>query len=156
MVRKTSSVERLTGLLPDVELCVGELTNLDFLKEFFSGVYTIIHVAGIHNSREIVKAAISCKVRRLILVHTTGIYSKYKAAGEEYRQIDKFVYKACKDNNIILTICRPTMIYGNIYDNNVVKFTKMVDKFPVMPVVNGARYKLQPVHYKGKRLNVRP
>ena len=87
-------------------------------------------------------------MRRLILIHTTGIYSKYKAAGEEYREIDSFVYITCKEHNIVLTILRPTMIYGNTTDNNVVKFIKMVDKLPLMPVVNGARYELQPVHYK--------
>ena len=48
----------------------------------------------------------------------------------------------------MLTILRPTMIYGNVQDNNVVTFIKMVDKLPLMPVVNGARYELQPVHYK--------
>ena len=40
------------------------------------------------------------------------------------------------------------MIYGNVYDGNVISFIKMVDKFPIMPVVNGAKYELQPVHYK--------
>ena len=79
---------------------------------------------------------------------TTGIYSKYKAAGAGYLKIEEQVYRLCKENDIKLTICRPTMIYGNIYDNNVVTFVKMVDKLPVMPVVNGARYNLQPVHYK--------
>ncbi len=87
-------------------------------------------------------------MRRRILVHTTGIYSQYKAAGEEYWKIDNYVYKTCKKHDITLTILRPTMIYGNISDNNVVQFIKMVDKFPIMPVVNGARYKLQPVHYE--------
>ena len=40
------------------------------------------------------------------------------------------------------------MIYGNLSDNNVCVFIKMVDKLPIMPVVDGARYELQPVHYK--------
>lgn len=111
-------------------------------------VDTVVHIAGIRFSPKIAKAAVKNHVRRLILVHTTGIYSKYKAAGEEYRHIDDFVCKTCKKYNITLTILRPTMIYGNTADNNVVKFIKMVDKLPVMPVVNGARYKLQPVHYE--------
>ena len=81
------------------------------------------------------------------MVHTTGIYSKYKEAGEEYRNIDAHVYEVCKENNILLTILRPTMIYGCVADKNVVTFIKMVDKLPIMPVVGGARYGLQPVHY---------
>lgn len=126
----------------------GGLTDISLLKEAFKDADTVVHVAGIRFSREVVEVAAQCNVRRLILIHTTGIYSKYKAAGEEYREIDSFVYKICKEHNIVLTILRPTMIYGNTTDNNVVKFIKMVDKLPLMPVVNGARYELQPVHYK--------
>lgn len=38
--------------------------------------------------------------------------------------------------------------YVDIHDNNVCQFVKMVDIFPIMPAVNGARYELQPVHYE--------
>ena len=38
------------------------------------------------------------------------------------------------------------MIYGTVNDHNVAVFIKMVDKLPIMPVVNGAMYELQPVH----------
>lgn len=38
------------------------------------------------------------------------------------------------------------MIYGNINDNNVVQFIKLVDCLPLMLDVNGANYDLQPVH----------
>lgn len=148
VVRATSNVKELDRLIPNVQKCVGDLTDVEMLKTAFKDADTVVHVSGIHWSREVVEAAADCNVRRLILVHTTGIYSKYKEAGEEYRHIDEFVYKTCKEKNIVLTILRPTMIYGNITDNNIVTFIKMVDKFPLMPVVNGARYELQPVHYQ--------
>ena len=148
VVRATSNTSKLDAAIPSIQKVTGNLTDSDTLKEAFHGADTLVHVAGIHWSREVVQAAADCHLRRLILVHTTGIYSKYKAAGEEYRRIDEFVYKTCKENNIILTVLRPTMIYGNISDRNVITFIKMVDKFPIMPVVNGARYELQPVHYE--------
>ena len=125
-----------------------DLTNKDFFIKSLSGVDTLVHIAGIMLSRPIVDVAVECNVRRLVLVHTTGIYSKYKEAGEEYRRIESYVYDICQKNNIILTILRPTMIYGNTTDNNVITFIKMVDKLPIMPVVNRARYQLQPVYYK--------
>ncbi len=56
----------------------GELTDIKFLTEAMSGADTVIHVAGIHWSRYVVDAAVADSVRRLILVHTTGIYSKAK------------------------------------------------------------------------------
>lgn len=131
----------------DVEIRYGELEDSVFLDESLLGVDTLVHIAGIHWSREVATAAAGNFVRRMIMVHTTGIYSKYKEAGEEYRNIDEFVYMMSKSKNIILTILRPTMIYGTISDKNVATFIKMVDKFPIMPVVNNAEYKLQPVHF---------
>ena len=147
--RETSKTEKVEKLLAGhVEIKRGSFLDKAFMQEVFRGADTVIHVAGIHWSRELVDAAVEDSVRRLILVHTTGIYSKYKAAGEEYRKTDAYVEKNCKNNGIILTILRPTMIYGNIHDGNVVQFIKMVDKLPIMPVVQGALYELQPVHYK--------
>lgn len=107
----------------------------------------VVHVANIHYSIHVVDAAVFSKVRRLILVHTTGIYSKFKAAGEEYRKIDAYVYEECKKHHILLTILRPTMIYGNCADRNISRFIRMVDLMPMMPIVDHAAYKLQPVHY---------
>lgn len=132
----------------DVDLRYGDLDDDAFLGETLLGVDTIVHIAGIHWSRQLTTAAAGNFVRRMIMVHTTGIYSKYKEAGEEYRNIDDFVYMMCKSKSIVLSILRPTMIYGTVSDKNVASFIKMVDKFPIMPVVNNANYELQPVHFK--------
>ena len=146
--RASSNVKDFEKLLPEAERCICDLTDVDGLKSAFKDVDTVFHVAGIHWSREVFEAAAFCGVRRIITIHTCGIYSKYKEAGEEYRQIDDYCYKTCKEKGIILTILRPTMIYGNSRDRNVIKFIKMVDKLPIMPVVSGGKYKLQPVHYE--------
>lgn len=146
--RNTSQTDRVQRLIPTAEIKRGSFSDAVFLNNALASVDTVVHVAGIQRSREIVKAAVVNKVHRLVLIHTTGIYSKYKAAGEEYRRIDEYVEGICKENNIKLTILRPTMIYGNVHDNNVIQFIKMVDRFPIMPIINGARYELQPVHYK--------
>ena len=79
----------------DVERCYGDLEDELFLSEALLGVDTIVHIAGIHWSRQLTTAAAGNFVRRMIMVHTTGIYSKYKEAGEEYRNIDDFVYMMC-------------------------------------------------------------
>lgn len=147
LVRSTSDTSKLDATALGFEKQYGELADSVYLEQAFRDVDTVLHIASISLTTYIVDAAVRCHVRRLICVHTTGIYSKYKEAGEVYRIIDAYVEQKCQDNNIELTILRPTMIYGNISDNNVVKFIKMVDRLPLMPVVNGARYALQPVHY---------
>lgn len=147
LVRSTSDTSKLDEANLDFEKRYGELTDPIFLEQAFQDIDTVLHIASISLTKYIVDAAVKCHVRRLICVHTTGIYSKYKKVGEEYRNIDAYVEKKCRENNIGLTILRPTMIYGNISDNNVVQFIKMVYCLPLVPVVNGARYDLQPVHY---------
>ena len=128
-------------------LCVGSLADRDFVDSLFKmgGVDILLHIASIGYSEELVDAAVKAGVKRLILVHTTGIYSKYKAAGEGYRRTENKIDEMVKGKNIQLTYLRPTMIYGNVHDANVVIFMKMVDRLRVFPVVNGARYELQPV-----------
>ena len=147
ITRKDSNTDKLQEEIPEIDILPIGLENVDALKSAFQDVDTVIHVANIHYSVNVVDAAIFSKVRRLILVHTTGVYSKFKAAGEEYRKIDAYVCQECNKHHILLTILRPTMIYGSSADRNISKFISMVDRLPVMPIVNHAAYELQPVHY---------
>ena len=148
LVRPASDTAALDRLIPDAARFVGDAADGSLLRQAFQDADTVVHIAGIHWSRQVAEAAAACRVRRLILVHTTGIYSKYKAAGEAYRQIDDFVYETCREHGIALTILRPTMIYGNITDNTVIQFIRLVDRLPLTPVVSGGKYPLQPVHYQ--------
>lgn len=126
-------------------LLIGSLADKDFVSEMYRGVKILLHIASIQYSERLVKAAVEAGVERLILVHTTGIYSKYKAAGEGYRQIEAKIGEMVQGKGIQLTYLRPTMIYGSLRDNNVCIFMKMVDKLRLFPVVSGAKYELQPV-----------
>lgn len=148
IVRETSDTGRIRSLFPEAEYRAGDLTDTEFLTGAFEHVDTVMHIAGIHWSREVTKAASECGIRRLIAVHTAGIYSKYKKAGEEYRQIDAYVEEQCASHGIMLTVLRPTMIYGNLKDRNICTFIRLVDRLPVMPVIGHAGYQLQPVHYE--------
>jgi len=96
----------------------------------------------------IVQAAIENNVNRAILVHTTGIYSNFKYASQGYKDVEKKVTEMTADPNCPtkVTILRPTMIYGDLCDSNMSKFIKMIDKFRVMPVINGGRSLIQPVN----------
>ncbi len=147
IVRKNSKTDKLQRLIPVIDIIPSGLENADELKNAFQDVDTVVHVANIHYSINVIDAAAFANVRRVIFVHTTGVYSKFKAAGEEYRKIDEYVYQECKKHHILLTILRPTMIYGNCADRNISIFIHMVDRLPIMPVVNHAAYELQPVHY---------
>lgn len=157
--KNTEGYQIIQRVLEEKELQV-ELVEIDLqdkveLQMFFKEhhIDMLLHIASVKLSPYIVPTALRGGVNNFILVHTTGIYSKYKAAGEEYRQIEARIRKLVeeyrgKGRNIAMTILRPTMIYGDLQDKNISVFIKMVDKLRFFPTVNGARYDLQPVWCK--------
>lgn len=145
-VRKNSNVEVLKNSGLDIELVYGDLNDEKFINEIMDGVHEVLHIYNIHHSPTIIRAAISNNAKRVILVHTTGIYSKFKMASEEYKRIEDEVLKIAKKNKINITILRPTMIYGDLCDSNMSKFIKMVDKLRLFPLINGGKSLIQPVN----------
>ena len=147
LVRSKEKGQLLKAMYENTNIAYGSLDdNVQMSSILKQGNYdTLLHIAGIQKSLNLVKLAVKNGVKWLILVHTTGIYSKYKAAGEEYRQIEKQIRETISGTGIALTILRPTMIYGDLNDENVAVFMKMVYKLRLFPVVNHAEYELQPV-----------
>lgn len=133
-------------LLFAVELVEGDVRDFNTVKELLFGCDTVLHIAGIQYSMNIINASVQNGVLRQILVHTAAVYSKHKAAGEEYRQIDEKVQQLAKEHNLRVTVLRPTMIYGSMKDHNISVFTDMVNKWKWIPVIDGAHYEIQPVH----------
>lgn len=148
VVRQEEQQIQIHRYLPEAETVVGNLRDSIFLDQISEQVDILFHIAGIHWTLPLVQACALHGVRRMVLVHTTGIYSKYKAAGEEYRQIEDSVDQLANVQGITVTYLRPTMIYGTLNDRNMIQFIRIVDRFNPMPVVNGGTYNLQPVNYK--------
>lgn len=141
----TMEIDKAAELL-SIEKFVGDKRNADDVDKFMQSGYDIlVHLSTIRDSVLFVSTALKYNVSRFILVHTTGIYSKYKAAGEEYRKVDASVKALCSKFGASLTILRPTMIYGTLNDHNLSVFISLVDKLYIFPTVNGAKYELQPV-----------
>jgi nucleoside-diphosphate-sugar epimerase len=136
LVRSEERAQLVRGIYPDAKVFIADIEESDKIREhLLANNYDIVfHIAGIGVSSQLVEQAVQSQtVRWLILVHTTGIYSRYKAAGEFYRQTEKHISELI------------AMIYGNMNDHNISVFVKMVDKLRIFPVVNHAKYELQPV-----------
>jgi len=149
VVRQTSDTNELDKSGLSIEKAVGDLHDQAFLDKSLAGVKTVLHIAGIGETPFVIDAAIKNNVERAILVHTTGIYSKYKSASELYKKIEKEVDEKIPnqpDPKIQITILRPTMIYGDIRDHNISKFIKMVDRLRIFPVINRGTGLIQPVN----------
>lgn len=145
VVREISNIEILKNSGLDIEVVTGDLNNRSFIDKIMEDVETVFHIYNIHHSLNILESAIQNNVKRAILVHTTGIYSKYKSASEEYIRIESEVIEKAR-YNIKLTILRPTMIYGDMCDHNMSKFIKMIDKMKIYPLIDGGEGLIQPVN----------
>jgi uncharacterized protein YbjT (DUF2867 family) len=148
IVRKTSNTTFLDASNLNIEKVIGDLENQELLEKLMVGVETVFHIYNIHHSPNILRAAIKNNVRRVILVHTTGIYSQFKYASQGYKIIENEVSELTKETQCspIVTILRPTMIYGDLCDKNISKFIKLVDKLRFIPVINRGKSTIQPVN----------
>jgi nucleoside-diphosphate-sugar epimerase len=146
IVRETSSTSLIDNCDLNIEKAVGDIRDEEFLNKCMKGVKTIVHITNIRYTLRIIEFAINNGVKQAICVHTTGVYSKFKVASEEYKVIENKLQKLIDENDIKLTILRPTMIYGDICDHNMSKFIKMVDMLRIFPVINHGRGLIQPVN----------
>jgi nucleoside-diphosphate-sugar epimerase len=145
IVRNTSNTALIDNSGLNIEKVIGDLEDEYFLNESMKDINTVLHIYSIHQSLKILKAAIANNVKRVIMVHTTGMYSKYKSAAAEYITIEKKVTELAK-GKIEVTILRPTMIYGNIKDGNLSTFIKIIDRLKIIPMINGGKNLIQPVY----------
>ncbi|MCT2534631.1 NAD(P)H-binding protein [Aquibacillus koreensis] len=148
IVRKTSDTTLLDNSGLNFEKVVGDLEDEEFVQKAMRGVDTVMHISGILQTPNVIRAAVKANVERGIFVHTTGIYSKFKSASDEYKKIEHELDKLINQEqvNIKITILRPTMIYGDLCDLNMSKFIKMVDTLRLFPVINHGSCLIQPVN----------
>ena len=145
LVRKESDKEVFEKYNLDYEIIEGNLESKEDLQKACKDVDTILEIYNIRYSLNVLDSALKENVKRIIFVHTTGIYSKYKMASAEYKEIEKKVIEKSK-GKIDITILRPTMIYGDMCDHNISKFIKMMDKMRIYPMIAGGKAKIQPVN----------
>ena len=130
----------------DIEIFPGDIQSVEDLSRFVDGAETVIHIAGIWRTLKLLEAINRVGgVKHIILVHTTGIYSKHKIASREYEEIEARMQKYL-DMGMNITILRPTMIFGDMRDHNISKFIKLVAKLPVLPEIDHGAGLIQPVN----------
>ncbi len=127
----------------DTELIFGDIQNDKALKDAMRDVDTIIHLAGILYSERVLSFAKNSSVKRIIFIHTTGIYSRFGVYAKEYKKIENYLFDQCKIDYIIL---RPTMIYGSNLDYNMHKLIGYIKNHKVFPVFGSGNNLMQPIH----------
>ncbi|MFX0560710.1 NAD-dependent epimerase/dehydratase family protein [Tepidibacillus infernus] len=146
LVRENSNTELLDHSGLNIEKVYGSLEDKALLVSSMAGVETVVHISSILFSNNVMDAAIKNNVKWAILVHTTGRYSKYKSASEEYIKIEDGILK--KRGQIGITVLRPTMIYGSSEDRNMYKLVDYLYRHKFFPMFGKGENLMQPVHAK--------
>ncbi|PLR76032.1 hypothetical protein CU633_17895 [Bacillus sp. V3-13] len=146
LVREGSNTTLLDNSGLNVEKVYGSLEDTGLLESTMAGVETVVHISSITFSNNVMDAAIKNNVKWAILVHTTGRYSKYKSASEEYIKIEDGILK--KRDQIGITVLRPTMIYGSSGDRNMYKLVDYLYRHKFFPIFGKGENLMQPVHAK--------
>ncbi len=146
LVRESSNTKALDDSGLHIEKVVGDIHDTADLLRLVSGADRVLHIAGIRDTLPLMEAIEKAGVKgHIVLVHTTGIYSRFRMASGEYKEIEQKL-QSYLDRGLNVTILRPTMIFGDMCDRNIHKFIRMVDALPVMPQVRGGQAKIQPVN----------
>lgn len=86
IVKPTTDTSYLNNSKLDFEKIIGNTEDIAILNSSMKNVDQVLHIYNIHQSVNIIEAAIKANVKRVILVHTTGIYSNFKKASFEYKK----------------------------------------------------------------------
>ena len=146
IIRESSDTSAIDNSGLNIEKVVGNLEDPGFVSSCMIGVSTVFHIVNIRFSKLILEEALKHNVSRVICVHTTGIYSRFKMASGEYKDIEKAIEQMVIGSDLKLTILRPTMIFGDLCDHNISRFINMIDKFFFFPVIDHGNSLIQPVN----------
>jgi len=126
-----------------------DLSDLEQLKKILisRNIKKIIHTVNIRHSLDILKLADELSIEHVVLIHTTGVYSKFRSYSELYEKIEKSI-ESNTFKNVEYTIVKPTMIYGNHRDHNLHKLIKFLNKSPIFPIFGDGTSLMQPIHVK--------
>lgn len=142
LIREHSDISWVTD--NNVKFVKGDVTDVQSLIRAFAGVEGVIHLVNIRSAPEIIEACKATGINRVVIVTTTGIFSKYQQYSEEYNTLETMILSCGLD----YTIIRPTMIYGNHQDKNIHKLVKIVNKYSIVPTIGKGYGLMQPIYAK--------
>ncbi|WP_010288906.1 NAD-dependent epimerase/dehydratase family protein [Kurthia massiliensis] len=144
------TVSRQKQTFPHNVIChEGDLDDRTFIESLFQKYQftEVIHIANIRYTKMIIELAEKYRVQRVIAIHTTGVYSKYRSCSALYEEIEQTLQKMALTHTSYV-ILRPTMIYGNERDHNMQKLIRFLAQSPAFPIFGDGQSMLQPVHVK--------
>jgi uncharacterized protein YbjT (DUF2867 family) len=139
LVRKTSDRSFMDG---HDAVIFGDLSDPLAFADQLKEVTAILHVAPRHRLKAVMDLCAAQNITRLFYVNSTGIYSRFKKSSH----IDLRNETELKASSLVYTIIRPSMIYGNAQDGNLHHLAKIMNRWPLFPIIGPGQGLMQPIH----------
>ncbi len=137
----------------------GSLREVDFTKsesveKALAGCDTLVHSMGLINGEEDILRRVNIDYTRALLQAAKGkikkmIFISSVAAIQRHGFYGKTKFEAeevVRASGIPYLILRPAFIYGNGDENNTGLMIRTLKKFPLVPLLGGGNFKLQPIY----------
>ena len=108
---------------------------------------TVVHVAGIMFLPQLLPLMRTSAARQLVVVGTTGVFSRFKSASQEYIHDEQLLRSFLMERPTVrCVVLRPTMIYGNPSGHNVSVLLSWFRRHSVFPLFGDGHALIQPVY----------
>lgn len=112
-----------------------------------NGCDTVVHVAGIMFLPQLLPLMRTSAARQLVVVGTTGVFSRFKSASQEYIHDEELLRSFLTEHPAVrCVVLRPTMIYGNPASHNVSVLLSWFKKHNIFPMFGDGHALIQPVY----------
>lgn len=139
-----------------IESVQGSINDPDALERCFTGCSHVYHLVGIiaetrtktfrhtvaEGTQVVIDAAKEAGVAKIIYLSALGASEEADTA---YFRTKWEAERAVIDSGLGYTIFRPSIVYG-ARDQFINKLASMITYSPVVPVIGGGKYRLQPVY----------
>lgn len=164
LIKKLSKKEKIRCLTREdinlgenIEVVIGDLTDVASLERATKNVFTVIHLAAIIKSsrreefekvnvkgtQNLVEACVKNRVKRFIHIssHDSTLGDRYDYAYSKLKSEE-----VVKNSGLEYIILRPTVIYGKGDKESLGMLFNMIKNYSFAPVIGSGEYELQPVH----------
>ncbi|MDJ0704398.1 MAG: NAD-dependent epimerase/dehydratase family protein [Leptolyngbyaceae cyanobacterium MO_188.B28] len=145
LIRPTSNCSSLNTLNLKLNYLTGDSAKSETWRHILSEETfdTIFHLVQLRHVPTILDSLQTLgQIPRLVIIGTTGVYSKYNQYSVEYKTAETRL----KSYPGPYCLLRPTMIYGSYRDKNIHKLIRFCHKYGFFPVFGPGNNLLQPVH----------
>lgn len=145
LVRESSNRQFIETLPLKLNYHIGDIYDEHAWNKIFQSqeLDVILHLAHIRATPAIISSLKKAfQTPRLIVISTTGCFSKYNQYAQMYKEAEE-CFSSYEGSYCLV---RPTMIYGSPMDLNLHKLIKFCNKFGFFPVFGQGESLLQPIH----------